>query len=704
MVSMYPSISEILEAEQESRRSFFTLLWGTEPATVTISLRKQDDPTFHHDERFLWPKDFKRLNRYVDDRASSYDVFMTPARFNVGSTNRREESVSDVKTLWVDLDQEDNEESRGVIEDLGGFVVESGTPGHYHGYLPLKEAIPGPQAKALNNRLKVKLKGDHKESQSGILRVIHTTNYKETPTEESPRSVTPVTDLSQVRGTRVSSIENLLGVGAEVYKQLEDFDLTPIVLNVIPTAVEEILTQDFPKGKRSEAIASLVATAINADLKPGEIADVLLNWDVAREKHRTDNRILADLNRMLKRFNYIIDDTDFRDDWDLTYLDQTDDRPPSPFIIQNMVPEGGMVILTGASGTGKSFIAVDAGLSVAHGTPWAGHKVKRGKVMYVAMEGQDGLVQRSRAWHKVYDREYTRDFAVLEFNFSMSDDKSFHRFTETVAGFQPSLIIIDTVAHAMVGLEENSASEMSQFIKRVSMVRTICDSTVMLIHHASKAGDAQHNSRGSGALPAAADAGFTTEKGRKKGTIRLKCTKQKDIEQPQDHIFELESVTTDRLDWWGDPVPDPAVAKFTGTSASLDEEEKEEERQKREEQREMEKAGEAIIRVRTAAEEIYNYMFAMDEEGKTVTDALQNGLGARGRNYAEYREVFEDMEEWGIIQETEDTRDKVRGKKYVLNPIHGHRYRAWKEGSILLVPGSDDSDEENTDIVDDNDE
>src|SRR5437016_3630452 len=44
-------------------------------------------------------------------------------------------------------------------------------------------------------------------------------------------------------------------------------------------------------------------------------------------------------------------------------------------------------LLWGVPGSGKSFLGLDFGLCVATGTPWKGHIVRQGPVVYVAAEG-----------------------------------------------------------------------------------------------------------------------------------------------------------------------------------------------------------------------------------------------------------------------------------------------------------------------------
>ena len=60
-------------------------------------------------------------------------------------------------------------------------------------------------------------------------------------------------------------------------------------------------------------------------------------------------------------------------------------------------------ILVAPPGEGKSFVALSFALCVAAGREWLGHKVKQGRVVYVAAEGGRGMHKRVRAWRKEHD-------------------------------------------------------------------------------------------------------------------------------------------------------------------------------------------------------------------------------------------------------------------------------------------------------------
>lgn len=201
--------------------------------------------------------------------------------------------------------------------------------------------------------------------------------------------------------------------------------------------------------------------------------------------------------------------------------------PALTWLIDQYLPAGGLAVLYGPSGGGKSFVALDMGLSVATGTRWAGFATKSGPVVYVSAEGSAGLQQRVNAWMLARGVE-TVDKDKLRFcldPIQLMDQmatKGFIQELETLPS-PPSLVIIDTMARCLVGGDENSARDVGLFVRGADQVRTSTGAAVMIVHHTGKKGTSE---RGSSALRAAADAMLSLQV--ENGVIRLKVDKLKD--------------------------------------------------------------------------------------------------------------------------------------------------------------------------------
>jgi hypothetical protein len=203
-------------------------------------------------------------------------------------------------------------------------------------------------------------------------------------------------------------------------------------------------------------------------------------------------------------------------------------------LIESMVPKNGMTVLYGPSGTFKSFVALDWALSVAAGIPWFGRQVQQAPVVYVAGEGVAGMKLRIQAWQLSHGgADPTEHFHLLPNAVNLLDTDEMVRVAGALAGVnmelgQPcGLLIVDTMARALVGGDENSARDVGLFIANLDeIVRPLAS---LVVHHSGKDGGVE---RGSSALRGAADSMIKTERSEKdKRNLTLKCAKSKDAEE-----------------------------------------------------------------------------------------------------------------------------------------------------------------------------
>lgn len=204
-------------------------------------------------------------------------------------------------------------------------------------------------------------------------------------------------------------------------------------------------------------------------------------------------------------------------------------RPPE-WLIENYLPKMSLCVMYGPSGGGKSFQAIDWGLSVAAGRHWFTSKVSQGPVIYIAGEGASGLGQRITAWQLDRSMKNADDLpftARKKRPVNLMERDSVKRFVEFVEDRKPALVIVDTLARAMQGGDENSARDMGVVIGNADWIKESLNCTVLLIHHTNKGGQSE---RGSGALRGAADSMLALAP--EDETVLLTVDKQKDAPIP----------------------------------------------------------------------------------------------------------------------------------------------------------------------------
>lgn len=208
--------------------------------------------------------------------------------------------------------------------------------------------------------------------------------------------------------------------------------------------------------------------------------------------------------------------------------------PPPDWLIQDIMPEGGLVGLYGAPESAKSFAAIDMMLCVATGTPWHGHEVKQGFGLYVAAEGGAGIGKRVRAWMLKHNITTIPNMAWLIESITVNSgstdvDTLMHRLDNELQE-APGLIVIDTLARCFDG-NENEQEDMGTFIDGIDRLRHEYGATVITVHHTRLDGGRE---RGNTAFRGGLDTMISVK--RDETAITLECSKQKDA----DHFGDLE--------------------------------------------------------------------------------------------------------------------------------------------------------------------
>lgn len=217
--------------------------------------------------------------------------------------------------------------------------------------------------------------------------------------------------------------------------------------------------------------------------------------------------------------------------------------PPLRWLVRNVLPAEGLAALYGASGSGKSFLALDLCAAVAGGTNWFAAPVHRVPVVYIALEGEAGLPQRLLAWQRHHGRTLPDDLHIVMQRLDLRKENDVTELAEAVmaAGGAGGLLIIDTLNRAASGADENSSSDMGRIIDAAKGLQTKLGGLVVLVHHLGK--DASRGLRGHSSLYAALDAAI--EVTRTDGQRSWRIAKAKDGDDSAVHHFRLDSVAVD---------------------------------------------------------------------------------------------------------------------------------------------------------------
>ena len=217
-------------------------------------------------------------------------------------------------------------------------------------------------------------------------------------------------------------------------------------------------------------------------------------------------------------------------------------HPPMEWLIKSVMPKAALGILYGASGSGKTFVALDFAFSIAMGRDWRKHRTTQAKVIIIAAEGGSGLGKRAEAYSRYYGFDL-RDVPNLHVitaapNFLESDDIS-EVLAEIKAIGGAEFLVIDTLAQVTPGANENTSEDMGRALANINLLHEQLGCMVELVHHAGK--DASKGSRGWSGLKAAADVQHEVTR-HDDGQREILIEKMKDGEDGVRFGFKLEVV------------------------------------------------------------------------------------------------------------------------------------------------------------------
>lgn len=202
-------------------------------------------------------------------------------------------------------------------------------------------------------------------------------------------------------------------------------------------------------------------------------------------------------------------------------------REPVNYLIKNgaegWVPEHGLTVIAGASNAGKSVVTLDmaATLAAEYNDPekndspfhmWFRSRAKKRRVLYIAGEGIDGAIERVVAWEHYHEASVRKNMMFTEEAFKLdSPEPEWQKLGRAVSENNIDVVIIDTLAQALTGLEENSNDDMGQVVNWLIRFAEHHRVSIWLVHHTGK-GEGPATPRGASALTGAVAAQIMVEK------------------------------------------------------------------------------------------------------------------------------------------------------------------------------------------------
>jgi hypothetical protein len=222
------------------------------------------------------------------------------------------------------------------------------------------------------------------------------------------------------------------------------------------------------------------------------------------------------------------------------------------YLIKDIIPREGLIVVYGSPKSGKSFKAFDMSLHVALGWSYRGRRVKQGSVVYCAFEGQRGLAKRKEAWRQRFlaDHEGQVPFYLQPVSMRLVQDhpELITEISETLTA-PPALVVLDTLNRSFAG-SESSDEDMTAYVHAADAIREAFGCAVVIVHHTGIDGS---RPRGHTSLPGAVDVQIKIDKDAETGVVTMTVELAKDGPEGDTFTSRLEVVEVGQ-DEDGDPI------------------------------------------------------------------------------------------------------------------------------------------------------
>jgi len=241
-----------------------------------------------------------------------------------------------------------------------------------------------------------------------------------------------------------------------------------------------------------------------------------------------------------------------------TAADALQPQPAIQWIIENVFSPGSVTLVYGKQGAKKTWLMMDAAISICTGDPWLGYPTRQGNSLIIDEEsGRRRMGRRlTQVLHGHNGNEHTPIFYTTLENFNLQKQGEIQSITEMIIKTDAKFIFIDALMDIMPGADENAVGDVSPIFHALRTIAEITDSAIVVIHHASK-GTGEY--RGSTGISAAVDVVMKVEAIPKSPLVNIYMEKTRDTEEFQFSAkFEY---TDDAVTWTAEAAPAPGMNK-----------------------------------------------------------------------------------------------------------------------------------------------
>lgn len=199
--------------------------------------------------------------------------------------------------------------------------------------------------------------------------------------------------------------------------------------------------------------------------------------------------------------------------------------PPVSWVIDKLIPNGGMVALSGAPASYKSWISQLMAISVAKGEPlFDKFNTVKGGVLIVDKENNQSLIQQR---FKLLQADNDLEIYFLNEDFYIENDDLIERVEQTIKNRNIKLVIFDSLIRIYQNKDENSSNDMAFVFSRLKRITELGTAVVFTHHHRKQSFFSKKISaesmRGSSDILASVDSALAVEAN--EGVVKITQTK-----------------------------------------------------------------------------------------------------------------------------------------------------------------------------------
>jgi hypothetical protein len=168
--------------------------------------------------------------------------------------------------------------------------------------------------------------------------------------------------------------------------------------------------------------------------------------------------------------------------------------PVPPIIVDGLLRQGNIGLITGGSKSNKSWMAIDLGISVACEAPFLGQQTERGRVLIVDPELSDYEAQRrlTEVLRKKAEEFELEDLDANNLQYiglrgrGVPPSRVLDLVGRIAEGGDYRLVIVDSIYRFLNGRQENAAEEVALLFEELDDLASRTRAAIVVVHHHSK--------------------------------------------------------------------------------------------------------------------------------------------------------------------------------------------------------------------------